>query len=216
MFDFPRCGVPLICDMSSDIFSRQIDVSAFDLIYAGAQKNIGPAGMTLVIARNSFLDTSLHPLPAMSDYKVHRDGKSMYNTPPVFSIYVAMLNLRWLKEMGGVEYIESINAKKAGLLYAEIDRNSLFTASVQRAFRSRMNLTFFAKDQATERGFLDLATKNGIVGIQGYRTVGGFRVSLYNAMDETGVHKLIGVMQQYEFDMLKRSQNTNLNQEAFQ
>ncbi|WP_316799733.1 3-phosphoserine/phosphohydroxythreonine transaminase [Pedobacter frigidisoli] len=198
MFDFPKPGLPVICDMSSDIFSREINVRDFDLIYAGAQKNLGPAGMTLVIAKNSFLDSVDHPVPSMSDYRVYRDNNSMFNTPPVFSIYVAMLNLIWLKANGGVGAIESLNKKKAELLYNEIDRNTLFSGTANLAHRSRMNVTFTASSPEIEGRFLDLATSLGMVGIKGYRTVGGFRVSLYNALPFSSVEALVALMKQFE------------------
>jgi len=198
IFNFPKGPVPLFCDMSSDIFSRVIDVRQFDLIYAGAQKNLGPAGMTLVVVKNALLDRLEKPLPAMSDYRVYRDHQSMYNTPPVFSIYVAMLNLLWLKDQGGVAGIEQLNIKKAGMLYDEIDRNSLFRGTAHVAHRSRMNVTFRAADQEMEKEFYDLAVERGIVGIKGYRTVGGFRVSLYNALPLESVVELVKLMRQFE------------------
>lgn len=201
IFSFPDTGVPLICDMSSDIFSRVIDVKAFDLIYAGAQKNMGPAGMTLVIVKDKLLDSISHQLPSMSDYRIYRDNNSMYNTPPVFSIYVSMLNLLWLKTQGGVENIEKLNIKKASLLYEEIDRNPLFYGTAQVAHRSRMNVTFKMEVPSLEQEFLEYATLRGMVGIKGYRTVGGFRASLYNALPLSSVLELITVMQ--EFSRLK-------------
>ncbi|TCD28594.1 3-phosphoserine/phosphohydroxythreonine transaminase [Pedobacter psychrodurus] len=206
IFDFPNSSVPVVCDMSSDIFSRKINVRDFDFIYAGAQKNMGPAGMTLVIAKNSFLETVGHPVPAMSDYRIFRDNQSMYNTPPVFSIYVSMLNLIWLKSVGGVEGIEAVNKKKAELLYREIDRSPIFTGTANVAHRSRMNVTFRTNDQLTEPEFLKFATDRGIVGIKGYRTVGGFRVSLYNALPLSSVEFLVQVM--YEFAELKKDVNS--------
>ncbi len=198
MFDFPQTAAPLICDMSSDIFSRVINVRAFDLIYAGAQKNMGPAGMTLVIAKNELLRSIGKPLPSMADYRVFKDNQSLYNTPPVFSIYVAMLNLLWLKDNGGVEGIEQCNVKKAAMLYAEIDRNSLFEGTAGIAHRSRMNLTFQAVEPEYEKEFLDFATKRGMVGIRGYRTVGGFRASLYNALPLESVAALVDTMKAFE------------------
>ena len=198
MFSFPKVGIPLICDMSSDIFSRVIHVRDFDLIYAGAQKNMGPAGMTLVIVKNALLKTIKKALPSMSDYRVYRDNQSLYNTPPVFSIYVSMLNLLWLKDHGGVEGIERANMKKAALLYAEIDRNSLFKGTASMASRSRMNVTFQATDPSHEREFLRFAEEKGMVGIRGYRTVGGFRASLYNALPLESVIALVEVMKEFE------------------
>ncbi|HMI01325.1 MAG TPA: 3-phosphoserine/phosphohydroxythreonine transaminase [Pedobacter sp.] len=198
IFSFPQSGVPLICDMSSDIFSRVVNVRDFDLIYAGAQKNMGPAGMTLVIVKNGLLDKVNKPLPSMSDYRVFKDNQSMFNTPPVFSIYVSMLNMLWLKDNGGVEAIEQLNIRKAARLYAEIDRNPLFTGLAGLAHRSRMNVTFRTVEPAHERTFLDFALECGIVGIKGYRTVGGFRASLYNALPLESVDTLVKAMQAFE------------------
>ncbi|MES2113194.1 MAG: 3-phosphoserine/phosphohydroxythreonine transaminase [Bacteroidota bacterium] len=197
MFRFPETDVPVVCDMSSDIFSREIDVSKFDLIYAGAQKNTGPAGMTLVIAKNSFLDTVKHPIPSMLDYRVYRDNGSMYNTPPVFAIYAAMLNLHWLKRKGGIKMIAHENRAKAQLLYDEIDSNPLFYGSAVKWNRSLMNVTFRMHDPAKEKGFLEFAEKGGMVGIRGYRTVGGFRASLYNALPYESVKALVACMKVY-------------------
>lgn len=203
IFDFPKCDVPLICDMSSDIFSRVINIRDFDLIYAGAQKNMGPAGMTLVIVKNALLDTINKPLPSMSDYRIFKDNQSMFNTPPVFSIYVSMLNLLWLKDNGGVEAIEQANIRKAARLYAEIDRNPLFVGLAGLAHRSRMNVTFKLVDPDDERAFLDFAGERGMVGIKGYRTVGGFRASLYNALPLESVDALVKVM--HDFEALTKS-----------
>jgi phosphoserine aminotransferase len=197
MFRFPETKVPVICDMSSDIFSREIDVSKFDLIYAGAQKNTGPAGVTLVIARNSLLDSVKHPVPSILDYRVYRDNGSMYNTPPVFAIYTTMLNLLWLKSKGGTRMIRHENLAKAQLLYDEIDRNPLFYGSAARDNRSLMNVTFRMHDTEKEKEFLEYAEKNGMVGIRGYRTVGGFRASLYNALPYESVKALVACMKTY-------------------
>jgi phosphoserine aminotransferase len=198
MFSFPESSVPLFCDMSSDIFSRTINIKDFDLIYAGAQKNMGPAGMTLVIVKNDLLKRVKHPLPSMSDYRIYRDNQSMFNTPPVFSIYVTMLNLLWLREQGGVAGIQARNLKKSALLYKEIDRNPLFYGSALPAHRSHMNVTFRMHDPAMETEFIKFAGQHGIVGIRGYRSVGGFRASLYNALQLSSVEVLIEVMQDYE------------------
>ncbi|RZJ90004.1 MAG: 3-phosphoserine/phosphohydroxythreonine transaminase [Chryseobacterium sp.] len=198
MFHFPEPGVPVVCDMSSDIFSRVINVRDFDLIYAGAQKNMGPAGMTLVIIRDEFIEKIDGLLPAMSDYRVFKEAKSMYNTPPVFSIYVAMLNMIWLKNEGGVSAIELKNIKKAELLYAEIDRNPLFYGTAKKAHRSRMNVTFKMYDHEQESIFLAFTEQYGIVGIKGYRTVGGFRASLYNALPIESVKILVNAMRDFE------------------
>jgi len=197
LFHFPKSPVPMICDMSSDIFSRVIDITTFDLVYAGAQKNMGPAGMTLVIAKNSFLDSVKNKVHAILDYRVYRENGSMYNTPPVFAIYTAMLNLQWLKSKGGVKVIQSENLTKAQLLYDEIDSNPLFYGLAERQDRSLMNVTFRMHDPAAEAGFVEFATKRGVVGIRGYRTVGGFRASLYNALPYESVGVLVDCMKAY-------------------
>jgi phosphoserine aminotransferase len=197
IFHFPKSPVPVICDMSSDIFSREIDISKFDLVYAGAQKNIGPAGMTLVIVKNSLLDSIGHPVPSMLDYRVYRQNGSMYNTPPVFSIYAAMLNLRWLKEKGGLKVIAQENLDKAQLLYSEIDRNPWFFAAASRRDASLMNVTFRMHDPSKEKDFLSYAEQRGITGIKGYRTFGGFRASLYNALPYDSVKALVDCMRTF-------------------
>lgn len=197
-FEVPNSPVPLVADMSSDIFSMEMDVSKFGLIYAGAQKNIGPAGLALVIVKDSLLGHAERTLPAIYDYQSHITGQSMYHTPPVFAIYVAMLNLRWLKKIGGVKVIEQENMVKARLLYDEIDRNSLFTANVQSEDRSRMNVVFIAKNAEVESAFLDFAEGRNLVGLKGHRSVGGFRASIYNAMRIQGIHALVDTMQEFE------------------
>lgn len=197
VWPFQPSPVPVVCDMSSDIFSRVIDVNDFDLIYAGAQKNMGPAGMTLVIARNAFLDAVQNPVHAILDYRVYRANESMYNTPPVFAIYTAMLNLLWLKSKGGVKLIQAENLMKAQLLYDEIDSNPLFYGLVDKTDRSLMNVTFRMHDPGREKQFLDFADKKGMVGIRGYRTVGGFRASLYNALPYESVKALVDCMQAF-------------------
>jgi phosphoserine aminotransferase len=198
MFSFPSTSVPVICDMSSDIFSRRVNVADFDLIYAGAQKNMGPAGMTLVVVKDSLLEKIQRRVPSMSDYRIYRDNGSLFNTPPVFSIYVAMLNLRWLKEKGGVAQIETENVAKAILLYQEIDRNPLFYGLADQDHRSRMNVTFKMKNPALEQEFLDFASARGVVGVKGYRSVGGFRASLYNALPISSVEVLVNCMNDFE------------------
>ncbi|TDQ12134.1 3-phosphoserine/phosphohydroxythreonine transaminase [Pedobacter metabolipauper] len=195
MFSFPDTKVPVVCDMSSDIMSREIDVSKFDLIYAGAQKNIGPAGLTIVIVKDEILGKSGRKIPAMLDYSVHIEGGSMYNTPPVFSIYTAMLNLRWLKSKGGVAEIEKENKAKAYALYTEIDRNPLFKGTCAVEDRSRMNICFVMENPELEKPFLKFAEENGIEGLKGHRSVGGFRASMYNALPITSVHTLVELMQ---------------------
>lgn len=195
LFSFPETRVPVVCDMSSDIMSRVIDVSKFDLIYAGAQKNIGPAGLTIAIVKDEILGKSGRKIPSMLDYQVHIDGGSMYNTPPVFAIYVAMLNLRWLKSKGGVAEIEKENIAKAKALYTEIDRNPLFKGTCAVEDRSKMNICFVMENPELEKPFLKFAEENGFEGIKGHRSVGGFRASMYNALPITSVHALIELMQ---------------------
>jgi phosphoserine aminotransferase len=207
-FDFHETNIPLICDMSSDIFSRTTDIRKFDLIYAGAQKNMGPAGMTLVIIKKELMNSVIHELPSMSDYRIFHANNSLYNTPPVFSIYTAMLNLLWLKEQGGVAAIEELNKRKATLLYQEIDRNPLFCGLAQIAHRSTMNITFKMQDESLEKEFLTFATQKNIVGIKGYPTIGGFRASLYNALPISSVEALVKVMQQFERRNSKNIQMT--------
>jgi len=195
--EFPASPIPVVCDMSSDIFSRKINVADFGLIYAGAQKNMGPAGATLVIVKNELLEKSGRKIPAMFNYKTQADGGSMYNTPPVFAIYVSMLTLRWLKAKGGVEAIQKENEAKARALYEEIDRNPLFKAVCAPEDRSHMNVCFVMTDSEQEKPFLKFAEERGIVGIKGHRSVGGFRASIYNAMPITSVHVLIDAMQDF-------------------
>lgn len=200
MFNFPKSPVPVVCDMSSDIFSRVINISDFDLIYAGAQKNMGPAGMTLVIVKNSFLDGIKNPVHAILDYRVYRANGSMYNTPPVFAIYTAMLNLQWLKSKGGVKFIHMANLAKAQLLYDEIDNNPLFYGLAEKTDRSLTNVTFRMYDKEKEEEFLSYAARRGMVGIKGYRTIGGFRASLYNALPLESVQTLVDCMKTYTFE----------------
>lgn len=198
MFALPETNVPIVCDMSSDIMSRVIDISKYDLIYAGAQKNIGPAGLTVVIVKDEILGRIDRKIPSMLNYKVQIEGGSMYNTPPVFSIYVSMLNLRWLKSKGGVAEIEKENIAKAYALYTEIDRNPLFRGTCAVEDRSRMNVCFVMNNPELEKPFLKYAEDNGIEGIKGHRSVGGFRASMYNALPITSVHTLIELMQEFE------------------
>ncbi|SEM94752.1 phosphoserine aminotransferase apoenzyme [bacterium A37T11] len=198
LFETPVSPVPLVSDMSSDIFSRVIDVADFGLIYAGAQKNLGPAGLTLVIVEDDLLGKTGRNLPAIFDFKEHAAAHSLYHTPPVFSIYVAMLNLRWLKAKGGIAAIEQENIVKARTLYEEIERNSLFKTTAVPADRSRMNVNFVPAKPEVEAAFLDLAKERGLVGLKGHRSVGGFRASLYNALPITSVNALVDAMQEFE------------------
>jgi phosphoserine aminotransferase len=198
MKSFPKTSMPLICDMSSDIFSRPIDVSQFGLIYAGAQKNMGPAGATLVIVQKDLLGKSGRNINSMLDYNVHIKAESMYNTPPAFPVYVCMLTLRWLKKMGGVAAIEKQNIEKATIFYDALDNNSHFVGNVVKEDRSLMNACFNLKDITMENRFLQACDDNGIVGIKGHRLSGGFRASLYNALPIESVHKLIEVMNNFK------------------
>lgn len=196
---FPETEIPMVCDMSSDIFSRQLDFSKFSLIYAGAQKNMGPAGTTLVVIREDILGKVSRAIPAMLNYKVHIDKESMFNTPAVFSVYVSMLTLEWLKDLGGISAIEKANNQKAELLYSEIDRNPLFEGFVaNKEDRSTMNATFNIKNDQLKETFDALAKQAGINGINGHRSVGGYRASMYNALPLESVQVLVDVMQAIE------------------
>jgi len=197
MSAFPTSPIPLICDMSSDIFSRPVDVSKFDLIYAGAQKNMGPAGVTLVIIKNDILKEVKRVVPTMMRYATHIEGGSMYNTPPVFSIYVCMATLEWLKSIGGVSAIEKINKQKAELFYNEVDTNPLFTGTCAVEDRSRMNACFLLKNPELDEEFLKQAKAHGIIGIKGHRSVGGFRASMYNAAPLESVKALTDLMKDF-------------------
>ena len=196
--DFPDSSIPVICDMSSDIFSRKLAASQFSLIYAGAQKNMGPAGTTLVIISKEMLERAKPDLLSMLDYNKHVAKDTMFNTPPVFPIYVSLLTMRWLKKNGGLEWIEKINEEKAKTLYDEIDRNPLFVGSAAKEDRSNMNVTFVPKEATLESNFLELAKAANLNGLKGHRSTGGFRASLYNAMDITGVKELVKVMKAFE------------------
>jgi len=195
---FPKTDCTMVCDMSSDIFSRRINVSDFDLIYAGAQKNIGPAGVALVIIKDDIIGLQNNNIPSMLDYSVHLDNNSIYNTPPVFSIYVSMLNLDWLSKNGGVSRIENINRKKSELLYNEIDRNAFFFGTANKEDRSQMNVAFRLIDNNLENRFENLCEREGIVGLVGHRSVGGYRASIYNAMPIESVELLVSLMSDFE------------------
>lgn len=198
IFETPQSNVPIVSDMSSDILSRPIQVADFGLIYAGVQKNIGPAGAALVIVKDELLGKTGRTIPTIFDYQAHAAAKSLYHTPPVFSIYVSMLTLRWLKEKGGIGVIEQENIIKARTLYDEIERNSLFRGTAAPEDRSRMNVTFVTENKAHEAAFLELAKERGLVGLKGHRSVGGFRASIYNALSITGVNALVDAMQEFE------------------
>ncbi len=195
----PDVDVPLVCDMSSDIFSRVRDFEKYDLIYAGAQKNMGPAGATLIVVKEEILGKVSREIPSMLSYKVHIAKESMFNTPPVFPIYVSMLTMEWLKDFGGVAEIEKINNKKADMVYTEIDRNPLFQGFVvDKEDRSKMNATFSLKDDAHSEAFDKLWKDAGINGLNGHRSVGGYRASMYNALSVESVQALVDCMQQLE------------------
>ncbi len=187
----------VVADMSSDIFSQQMDYNQFDLIYAAAQKNMGPAGTTLVVVNKNILGTVKRKIPKIFDYQAHIKKDSMYHTPSVFAVYVTYLTLQWIKK-NGVKNLEETNNRKAKKLYDAIDASSLFKGSVAREDRSLMNVCFAATDKTLEEKFIDFAARQGITGIKGYRTVGGFRVSLYNAMSEAGVATIVEAMKEFE------------------
>lgn len=196
--EFPQTDVPLICDMSSDIFSRVIDFSQFDLIYAGAQKNMGPAGTTLVVVKDEILGKVSRKIPSMLSYKVHIDKESMFNTPAVFPVYVSLLTLRWLKDLGGIEAIEEINDKKANLIYSEIDLNPLFQGFAKKEDRSHMNATFTLSNEKMKETFDYMLEEAGINGLEGHRSVGGYRASMYNALTLESVGVLVDIMSDLE------------------
>ncbi|WP_036384646.1 3-phosphoserine/phosphohydroxythreonine transaminase [Muricauda sp. MAR_2010_75] len=195
---FPKTDVPLVCDMSSDIFSRQLDFSQFDLIYAGAQKNMGPAGTTLVVVKEDVLGKVSRKIPSMLDYAVHVSKDSMFNTPPVFAVYVSMLTLQWLKDLGGISAIEEINERKASLIYSEIELNPVFSGFAAKEDRSTMNATFNITDDALKDTFDEMCKEAGISGINGHRSVGGYRASMYNAMPLESVGVLVDIMSELE------------------
>jgi phosphoserine aminotransferase len=195
---FPDCPIPMVCDMSSDIFSRQIDYSKFGLIYAGAQKNLGPAGTTLVIVKEDILGKVSRKIPSMMDYKEHISKSSMFNTPPVFAVYTSMLTLEWLKNLGGIEAIEKENEKKAQLIYSEIDLNPLFNGFATKQDRSMMNATFTLANEDLKETFDTMCEEAGITGINGHRSVGGYRASMYNALPLDSVKALVEVMSELE------------------
>lgn len=194
--EFKETDIPVVCDMSSDIFSRQLDFSYFDLIYAGAQKNMGPAGTTLVVVKEDILGKVSRQIPSMLDYKVQIEKDSMYNTPPVFAVYASMLNLRWLKNKGGIEAIEKVNQKKAELIYSEIDLNPLFKGFADKSDRSNMNATFNLTDDRLKERFDALLKEAGINGLNGHRSVGGYRASMYNALPIESVQVVVDVMKE--------------------
>ncbi len=201
--DIPYTNVPLIADMSSDIFSRDIDYSRFDMFYACAQKNIGPAGVTLAVVNKQLLKFKKRAIPPMLDYGEHVKKGSVLNTPPVFAIYTSLLTLRWIKEKG-IEQIDKENKIKAALLYDEIERNTLFHFTVNRMDRSKMNVCFHAKDKETENAFKQYCEENGITGIEGHWSAGAFRVSLYNAISIADVEQLVATMKEFEKKLVNK------------
>lgn len=196
--DFPNSPIPMVCDMSSDIFSRVLDFSKFDLIYAGAQKNMGPAGTTLVVVKEDILGKVSRKIPSIMDYKIHIKQGSMYNTPPVFAVYTSMLTLEWLKSVGGIAGIEKENDKKARLMYSEIDLNPLFKGFSMKEDRSNMNATFNLVNENLKDTFETMLKEAGISGVNGHRSVGGYRASMYNALPIDSVKVLVEVMSELE------------------
>jgi len=197
----PYVKIPLVADMSSDIFSRPVDVSKYAVIYAGAQKNLAPAGVTLIIIREDVLGKVTRPIPTMLDYRTHIKSESMFNTPPVFAVFAAQQTLKWLKDLGGVKAAQKRNIEKAKLLYDEIDRNKLFVPTIKdEEDRSLMNICFVMAEEykALEQPFADFAKSRGMVGIAGHRSVGGFRASTYNALPKESVQALVDVMKEFE------------------
>jgi phosphoserine aminotransferase len=197
-FKWPKTDLPIVCDMSSDIFSRPLPMDKFDLIYAGAQKNLGPAGTTLVIIKKDFLAKAKveRQIPTMLSYETHVKEGSMYNTPPVFPIYVSMLTMRWIKSQGGLAGMERKAKRRSSLLYKEIDENPLFSGTVAKEDRSRMNVCFLANTPEAEALFSQLCKENGLEGLKGHRSVGGFRASMYNAMEQKSVQLLVDLMKE--------------------
>jgi phosphoserine aminotransferase len=195
----PAAGdAPLVADASSDIFSRPIDVRRFGLIYAGAQKNLGPSGVTLVIVRNDLLARSSKSLPTMLNYKVMAENNSLYNTPNTFGIYILGLTMKWVKSIGGLAAVAETNDRKAGKLYAELDRTGFYRGTAEKASRSRMNVTFRLASEDLEKKFEKEATAAGLDGLKGHRSVGGMRASIYNAFPEAGVDTLVQFMREFE------------------
>jgi phosphoserine aminotransferase len=199
--DYPETGsIPLVADMSSDIMSTQIDVNKFGLIYAGAQKNLGPAGLTIVIVKTHLLGKHIENIPTMMRYETHSNEKSLYNTPPCYSIYIAGLVFQWLDEMGGVKTIEKINNEKAAILYNFLDQSNMFKNNVNKKDRSLMNIPFAAPTDELNEKFIKESEKAGLTTLRGHRLIGGMRASIYNAMPVEGVKKLVDFMKKFELE----------------
>jgi phosphoserine aminotransferase len=196
--EFPTVSIPVVCDMSSDIFSRVLDFSKFDIIYAGAQKNMGPAGTTLVVIKEEILGKSGRVIPSMLDYEKHIKAESMYNTPAVFPVYASLLTLQWLKKIGGIAAVEKLNQAKANLLYTEIDRNPYFKGAAKVEDRSNMNVVFLLDNEEHTELFDSMWKAAGISGLPGHRSVGGYRASMYNALPIESVQVLVDVMKDFE------------------
>jgi phosphoserine aminotransferase len=196
--ELPKVDAPLVCDTSSDMYSRPIDVAKFGLIYAGAQKNLGPSGVTVVIVRQDLLGRSADSLPSMLNYKLMADNASLYNTPPVFGIYILRLVLKWMRSQGGLEAIARVNDRKAQMLYDELDRSEFWRPHADRGSRSRMNITFRLPSEDLEKKFVKESTAAGFDGLKGHRSVGGLRASIYNAFPEAGVAALVEFMREFE------------------
>jgi phosphoserine aminotransferase len=196
--DTPKVDAPLVCDASSDIYSRPIDVSRFALIYAGAQKNLGPSGVTVVIVRQDMLSRSADSLPSMLNLKLMADNASLYNTPPVFGIYILRLVLKWMRAQGGLEAIGRVNERKAAVLYNELDRTEFWRPHAETGSRSRMNITFKLPSEDLDKKFVKESTAAGFDGLKGHRSVGGLRASIYNAFPEAGVAALVEFMREFE------------------
>ena len=202
--ELPETGnVPLVADMSSCILSEKIDVSKYGLIFAGAQKNMGPAGLTVVIVKKDLIGKTIDKTPTMFDYSIHAKNGSMYNTPPTYAIYICKLVLEWLRDLGGIEEMEKINHEKASIFYDYLDSSDLFNATVQGADRSYMNIPFVTGNEEIDKDFVKQATANGFVNLKGHRSVGGMRASIYNAMPIEGVKALVDFMKEYEANYKK-------------
>ncbi len=194
----PKVSMPIVADMCSDIFSRKLDFNSFGIIFASAQKNLGPAGVNLVVVNKNILGKVKRAIPTIMDYRNHIKEQSMLNTPPVFAVYVCLLTLRWLKQLGGIDAIEKMNNEKADILYNAIDASSIFIPTAAKEDRSKMNACFVVDDKDLEKKFLDFATEHNIYGIKGHRSVGGFRASMYNALPLSSVEYLVQIMNEFE------------------